>query len=277
MGWLAFLRLVAWGGAVLIAAMSGVGPAMNSAGLGEPSSQPIVAAQWPALVGRSELAPPPPPAAPPPLVTHRQVTDTFVQPGETLGMVADRLGFSLCAVEAANPQLGPDSGRSFDDVSAGDAVHRPSAEASCPQPAYVASSAWTPPITAQHAIVISLSQQHMWIFDGGRVIFDSVVTTGRAALPTPVGDFSVLEKKSPIQWISPWPRGSPYYYDPIWSEQGMLYKAGGYWIHDAPWQTNWGPGAEYITGSHGCINTPVWAMPTVYAWAHVGDPVLIRN
>lgn len=259
-------------------AVGGLGPAVSQSGLGEPSNPRVVASEWPALVGQAELAPAPATAATAPvLVTHPQVTDTFVLPGETLGMVADRIGWSLCSVEAANPQLGPGSNRSFDEVSAGDVVHRPAADAPCPEPVYAVSTGWVPPITAWHAIVISLSQQHMWIFDGGKVIFDTVVTTGRPALPTPVGDFSILEKKSPIEWISPWPRGSPYYYNPIWSNQGMLYKAGGYWIHDAPWQSHWGPGAEDITGSHGCVNTPVGAMPLVYAWAKIGDPVLIRN
>lgn len=272
-GWQPFQRLVASGTAMVAVTLTA-----GLATLDQPGATPVVAGQWPALAGQASLqqaAAPAPASAP---VTHKVVaSDVIVQPGETLSIIADRLGFSVCAVEAANPGLGPDSGRSFDNLNAGDVIRIPTADAECPHPSYVPLAGPPPPITAQHAIVISLSWQHMWIFDGGRVIFDTVVTTGRTELPTPVGDFSVLEKKSPILWISPWPPGSPYYYAPIWSAQGLLYKAGGYWIHDAPWQTHWGPGAEYLAGSHGCINTPVGAMPTFFAWAHVGDPVLIRN
>jgi lipoprotein-anchoring transpeptidase ErfK/SrfK len=126
--------------------------------------------------------------------------------------------------------------------------------------------------------VVSLSLGHLWIVVDRRVIFDTPVTTGMPALATPVGDFSVLQKKSPIHWISPFPIGSPYYYPPtLWSQQGLLFRDGGYWIHDADWQANWGPGANQISGSHGCVNVPVGAMPTIYAWAVLGDAVLIRE
>jgi lipoprotein-anchoring transpeptidase ErfK/SrfK len=274
-GWGPFQRLVA-GGATFCAALLVAG----LAGVGQPAAAPVVATPWPALAGAAQLEPAQPPAAAPaaaPVTGKLQTDEVIVQPGDSLSMIAGRLGFSVCALEAANPDLGPDGGRSFDSVSAGDIVHVPAAEASCPQPAYVPLAAPPPPLTTQRGIVISLTWQHMWVFDGGRVIFDTVVTTGRTELPTPVGDFSVLQKKSPILWISPWPPGSPYYYAPTWSQQGLLYRSGGYWIHDAPWQTHWGPGAEYLAGSHGCINTPVGAMPAIYAWARVGDPVLIRN
>ena len=131
---------------------------------------------------------------------------------------------------------------------------------------------------ADRAIVVSLSQGRLWIESGRQVVFTTLVTTGMPALPTPVGDFSVLEKKSPIHWISPFPIGSPFYFPPtLWSQQGLLFRDGGYWIHDADWQTRWGPGANAITGSHGCVNVPVGAMPTIYAWAALGDAVLIRE
>jgi len=88
----------------------------------------------------------------------------------------------------------------------------------------------------------------------------------------------VLEKKSPIHWISPFPIGSPYYFPPtLWSDQGLLFRQGGFWIHDAAWQANWGPGANAISGSHGCVNVPTGAMPTIYAWAALGDAVLVRE
>jgi lipoprotein-anchoring transpeptidase ErfK/SrfK len=145
-----------------------------------------------------------------------------------------------------------------------------------PEPAPTPSGP-QPPVLAERAIVVSLTDQHLWLVEQGKVVFETAVTTGQPALPTPTGDFSVIEMKSPIHWISPWPPGSPYYFPPtLWSQQGLLFRDGGYWIHDAPWQTHWGPGANLITGSHGCVNVPVGAMPTIYAWAAVGTAVAIR-
>lgn len=133
------------------------------------------------------------------------------------------------------------------------------------------------PILPVRGIVVSLSRQHLWLVENQRIVFDTVVTTGMPDLPTPTGDFSVMQKKSPIHWISPFPVGSPYYFPPtLWSQQGLLFRDGGYWIHDANWQTHWGPGANLITGSHGCVNVPVGAMPTIYAWAGLGEAVYVR-
>jgi lipoprotein-anchoring transpeptidase ErfK/SrfK len=103
------------------------------------------------------------------------------------------------------------------------------------------------------------------------------VTTGMPALPTPTGQFHILAKYSPYRFVSPWPRGSPYYYDPLWVDYAMLFANGGYFIHDAWWQPNFGPGANVKTGSHGCVNVPPPAMPALYSWARVGDNVVVTN
>ena len=94
-------------------------------------------------------------------------------------------------------------------------------------------------------------------------------------LPTPTGSFRIMAKYSPYRFISPWPKGSPYYYEPLDVGYAMLFASGGYFIHDASWQRNFGPGGNLKTGSHGCVNVPPAAMPAVYQWTRVGDPVLI--
>lgn len=100
----------------------------------------------------------------------------------------------------------------------------------------------------------------------------------RESVATPPGDFSVIAKQSPLHWVSPWPPGSPYYYPPgLVSGQAILFADGGFFVHDASWQSNWGPGADKISGSHGCVNVPVEAMPFICDWAQPGDLVLIRE
>ena len=100
----------------------------------------------------------------------------------------------------------------------------------------------------------------------------------RESVATPPGDFSVIAKQSPLHWVSPWPPGSPYYYPPgLVSGQAIHFADGVFFVHDASWQSNWGPGADRISGSHGCVNVPVEAMPFICDWAQPGDQVLIRE
>lgn len=146
---------------------------------------------------------------------------------------------------------------------------------STPSPSPSPSTAPTP--AAQHVIRISLSLQHMWAYEGETLVFSSDITTGMPALPTPTGQFRIVAKYSPYEFISPWGPGSPYYYDPLWVNYAILFADGGYFIHDAWWQTNWGPGANLKTGSHGCVNVPPSAMPALYRWATAGDLVVIMS
>src|ERR1051326_2233675 len=134
-----------------------------------------------------------------------------------------------------------------------------------------------PSPSAKRSIRISLSAQHLWAYDGNRVVVSTVITTGMPALPTPTGTFHVQAKYSPYRFVSPWARGSPFYYDPLWVDYAILFADGGYFIHDAWWQSNFGPGGNFKTGSHGCVNVPPAAMPALYAWAVIGELVVIVN
>ena len=116
----------------------------------------------------------------------------------------------------------------------------------------------------------------MWAYEHGRVVVDTVVVTGRPELPTPTGIYHVFAKYSPYKFVSPWPRGSPYYYDPLWSNYAMEYESSGYFIHDAPWRTDWAAGANERDGSHGCVNTPTLPISVLYRWARLGDVVVVE-
>jgi lipoprotein-anchoring transpeptidase ErfK/SrfK len=112
------------------------------------------------------------------------------------------------------------------------------------------------------------------------------VTTGRPELPTPTGTYSVLAKKSPTTFHSPWPKGSPYYYEPTHIEYAMLFRTGGFYIHDAPWKLYHGYGTNVAhtdpdgvqrTGSLGCVEMPAWSATWLYDWASVGTPVVVTS
>ena len=125
-------------------------------------------------------------------------------------------------------------------------------------------------------IVVSLATQSLTAYDNGRVVATTVVATGRPALPTLTGTFHIKAKYAPYQFVSPWPKSSPYWYASAWVKYAMLYDDGGYFIHDAPWRTVWGPGANQTNGTHGCVNVPLNTMGFLYKWAPVGTTVVIQ-
>jgi lipoprotein-anchoring transpeptidase ErfK/SrfK len=55
----------------------------------------------------------------------------------------------------------------------------------------------------------------------------------------------------------------------------MEFRDGGYFIHDAPWRTVWGPGANTSNGTHGCINVPIDNMTWIWNWAPVGTALAV--
>jgi hypothetical protein len=57
----------------------------------------------------------------------------------------------------------------------------------------------------------------------------------------------MLAKYHPYQFVSPWAYGSPYWYEPAWTNYAILCRDGGYFIHDAPWRSVFGPSSD--TGS----------------------------
>lgn len=129
-------------------------------------------------------------------------------------------------------------------------------------------------------IIIALSQETMYAYQGQQLVLKTYVTTGNRELPTPVGSYSVMARYSPYEFISPWPQGSPYWYAPSWVHWALLFRSGGYFIHDAPWRSEFGPGSNLGTepgtnggGSHGCVNTPPRAMAFLWNWTPIGTPV----
>ncbi|MBV9101915.1 MAG: L,D-transpeptidase [Candidatus Dormibacteraeota bacterium] len=129
-------------------------------------------------------------------------------------------------------------------------------------------------------ITVNLTLQEAVFYQDGCEVQATPVTTGRALLRTPTGTFHVFNHQSPFQFISPWPKGSPFYYYPSWVSWVMEFAAGGYFLHDAPWEPSWqyGPGSEDSSGaSHGCIHIPTSVMGWAYHWTPDGTPVIISS
>jgi lipoprotein-anchoring transpeptidase ErfK/SrfK len=132
-------------------------------------------------------------------------------------------------------------------------------------------------------IVVSLSQQRLWAYQGHRQLLTSLVTTGNPLLPTPRGTFTILGKWHPFTFISPWPTTDWRYYPPSPVQYAMLFRVGGFYIHDAPWRTTFGPGTNSTagkpgyatTGTHGCVNVPLSVATALFYWAPDGTTVRV--
>ena len=137
---------------------------------------------------------------------------------------------------------------------------------------------------ASKVIVVSLARQQLEAYENGELYMVSAVTTGRPELRTPTGTFQAMAKKSPKRFVSPWPKGSPYYYKPVTSQYAIKFRTNGFFFHDAPWRPYMGYGTSVPhtdpdgvrrTGSHGCVNVPLWAMGKLYGWTTIGTTVKI--
>ncbi|HUY78820.1 MAG TPA: L,D-transpeptidase [Ktedonobacterales bacterium] len=138
------------------------------------------------------------------------------------------------------------------------------------------------PAIGGQLILVSLSQQWLWAYNYGTLLYDTPVTSGMPQLATPDGVFHVQYKEYDVTFYSPWPIGSPYYYSPEHVDFAMYFADYGYYVHDAPWRHEFGPGTNYPhtdpdgtqeTGSHGCVNVPYNAGAWLYNWAYNGATV----
>jgi len=117
------------------------------------------------------------------------------------------------------------------------------------------------------SIVISISQQRMWAYEGDTVVITSLVSTGRPGFDTPIGDFSVVVKK-PIEDMEGLIGGE--YYNVTDVPDVMYFTGVGHAIHGTYWHNNFG-----AVMSHGCVNLPLDVAAWLYDWTPMGTPVRI--
>lgn len=115
-------------------------------------------------------------------------------------------------------------------------------------------------------IFVDLSTQHLWSYEGGQLIFDFPVSTGKW-YPTPTGDFNIWIKLRYTRMEGGNPAIGTYYNLPNVPYTMFFYNANypksiGYGLHGAYWHNNFGHPM-----SHGCVNISVENAATLYAWA----------
>ena len=133
---------------------------------------------------------------------------------------------------------------------------------------------------ASQVIWIHLATQQLIAYQDGCPWLGTQVTTGRPALPTDRGTFRIFYKAPAYKMISPWPKGSPFWYPDAWVYDAMEFVGDGTFIHNADWQPDdtYGPGSEYGPyASHGCVHVPDAALAKLYDWAQLGATVIVGD
>ena len=115
-------------------------------------------------------------------------------------------------------------------------------------------------------LVVSMVEQAMRVYDNGKLVNAFLVTMGRVERPALPGIWTVQNRQSPTEFKSTDPPSSPFWYPPTPIHYAILYHWGGFFVHDAWWRVNFGPGTQFPhydvggdesfagNGSHGCIN-----------------------
>ncbi|MGH2516487.1 MAG: L,D-transpeptidase [Ktedonobacterales bacterium] len=140
-------------------------------------------------------------------------------------------------------------------------------------------------IMSGKVVVVSLFEQAARMYDNGKLVASILVTTGNPDLPSPPGVHCAWGKMTNYLDKSPYPKGSPYYYNPTPIHYGLLYSDYGFFMHDAWWRTDFGghnnlPHYDPIafnSGSHGCINVPysAYAQQWAFDWLDYGTPIVV--
>lgn len=128
-----------------------------------------------------------------------------------------------------------------------------------------------PSYSGSKLILVDISEQHMYVYDGDTLVYSFVASTGRNNY-TKVGTFAV-QSKIPNAYGSTWD---------IWMPDWLgIYYAGGSenGIHALPILPN---GATLWSGylgtpiSYGCIVLDTYDAELLYNWADIGTPVKIQ-
>jgi len=126
---------------------------------------------------------------------------------------------------------------------------------------------------------VDLSEQHMWAFVNGEIVFESPVITGlpRDGRNTPQGVYFILEMLNPtvLIGVTDPETGDPIYETPV--DYWMRTTWAGHGFHDATWQRHGFGGTLYRTrGSHGCTNLPLEAARELYNLIYINMPVVVH-
>jgi LysM repeat protein len=197
-------------------------------------------------------------------VTSSEVPDTYtVQPGDTLFSIAQKFDTTVFSLSSLNGMSNPAHIYVGQELRLSGTVPQPA------EPAAAVSRGWQ----GGKRILVDISEQHLYAYEGDRLIYSFVASTGRAPSYTRTGEFYV-QSKIPNAYGSAWNIWMPHWLGIYWAgstENG---------IHALPILPNgntlW---AGYLGTpiSYGCVVLGSYEASLLYQWADIGTPVSIRH
>lgn len=214
------------------------------------------------VAGQVGAAPPPPieatpipETAPTPAGTTSAYT---IQRGDTLSSIAARFNVSLSQLIEANAIFNPSL------IYAGQTLVIPGVTFEPAQPPASPGGA--------KSILIDISEQHLYAYEGEAIIFSFVASTGSPGLDTRPGTYAV-QNKIPNAYGGNWNIWMPNWLGIYWA--GNLQNG----IHALPILPGGGRLWDGYLGtpvSYGCIILGIEESQLLYDWAEVGTPVVIQ-
>lgn len=116
-------------------------------------------------------------------------------------------------------------------------------------------------------IEVNLTTQTLRAYEGGKVVYTTVISSGIKRYPTVTGTYRIYAKL-----LSQRMRGGTGAdrYD-LPNVPNVMYFYKGYAIHGTYWHNNFGRPM-----SHGCVNANLKAATWLYKWAPMGTTVTVR-
>jgi hypothetical protein len=190
-----------------------------------------------------------------PILIHYKPTTRKVGYGETWTSIGWKIGIPPWRVQEENPQI---SGR---NPLPGETINIPPKDANL-----------VLPVVMGKRIVISLSEQHMWVYEDGQLRSDHVISTGIARSPTMAGVFQV-QSHYENAYASNWDLWMPDFLGIYDALPGFTNG-----IHGLPTLSNGVRLWASVLGrpaSYGCIILDLESAHDLYSWAEDGVVVEI--
>ncbi len=120
---------------------------------------------------------------------------------------------------------------------------------------------------AEKWVLINITLQYLWAYQGDQVLWQGHVSTGTAKFATPPGSYRVLSKleSQTMEGVL----GGEYYNVPDVPDV-LYFTDRGHAIHGTYWHNSFG-----TPMSHGCVNLPMDVADWMYQWSTVGMRVEI--
>ncbi len=191
------------------------------------------------------------------LQVYHKPTQYTVTYGDTIGTIAWAHGIPMWRIARANPAL------NMDALSSGQQITIPSQDDMLPLP-----------VVPNKRIVISISKQHMWVYENGTMKWDWIASTGIADSPTAPGVFQV-QGHEVNAYAGNWNLWMPHFMD-IYEAVPDFFNG----IHGFPtrngqgllWQGDLGHPVTF-----GCILVSSANAEALYNWAPDGVVVEIQR